>query len=192
MSDTCKRHGRVRCDECREINYLRKCLDEADNEISRLEKVSADLEADLHQRLAASEAHEQQTHERLGAILGTDTSLEDAAKRMAERLAAAERVLECGHTARFTTSHFGGEKHGESYCTLCELDALTARLAAVEAERDECHDLMRSFWKHWDCDSYAHKYGSPCRCCEAEELLNKHEAAKGGRDGKGTDSDDAR
>lgn len=44
----------------------------------------------LKQRLAAAEAHEQKTHERLGAILGTDTSLEEAAKRMAERLAAAE------------------------------------------------------------------------------------------------------
>lgn len=44
----------------------------------------------LTARLAEAEAHEQQTHERLGVILGTDTSLEDAAKRMAKRLAAAE------------------------------------------------------------------------------------------------------
>lgn len=88
----------------------------------------------LVQRLAEAEAHEQQTHERLGVILGTDTSLEDAAKRMAKRLAAAsDRVLECGHAARFTTNRFGGEKHGESYCMLCEIDALTARLAAAEA-----------------------------------------------------------
>lgn len=50
-----------------------------------------------------------------------------------EVIGKLERVLECGHAARFTTSHFGGESHGESYCTLCEVDSLTARLAATEA-----------------------------------------------------------
>lgn len=42
---------------------------------------SAELTA-LRERLAGVEEHERQTHERLGAILGTDDSLEECAKRL--------------------------------------------------------------------------------------------------------------
>lgn len=27
---------------------------------------------------------------------------------------------------------------------------------------------FHSIHSDWDCDSDAHKYGTPCRCCEAE------------------------
>ena len=44
----------------------------------------------LRARVAELTEHERQTHLILGAILGTDTSLEDGAKRMAARIAELE------------------------------------------------------------------------------------------------------
>lgn len=43
----------------------------------------------LKERVVEAEKHEEQTHKILGEILGTDTSLEDAAKRMKDRLASS-------------------------------------------------------------------------------------------------------
>lgn len=31
--------------------------------------------------------------------------------------------------------------------------------------------FVRSVERDWDCDQDGHKYGTGCRCCEAEELL---------------------
>lgn len=47
----------------------------------------------MAKRCAELEAHEKQTHETLGAILGTDTSLEDAARRMQARCAKLAEAL---------------------------------------------------------------------------------------------------
>lgn len=54
----------------------------------------AKLADDTQSELIGAREHERQTHERLGVILGTDTSLEDAAQRMARDLAYARKKLE--------------------------------------------------------------------------------------------------
>lgn len=47
--------------------------------------------AAMRAKLAEAEAHEQETHRSLGAILGTDDSLEQCALRMKQRAEAAEK-----------------------------------------------------------------------------------------------------
>jgi hypothetical protein len=32
-------------------------------------------------------------------------------------------------------------------------------------------EFAKSIRDNWDCDADAHRHGTPCRCCEAEELL---------------------
>jgi hypothetical protein len=53
---------------------------------------AADFDA-MQQRCDKLAEHERQTHERLGAILGTDDSLEECAKRLKQRCEAAEREV---------------------------------------------------------------------------------------------------
>lgn len=68
-------------------------------------------------RIAEMEAHEQQTHDILGAILGTDTSLEDGARRLeAER----DALRGCGNCNRvqYTTKGWMCQMDGEPYTTV--------------------------------------------------------------------------
>jgi chromosome segregation ATPase len=75
-----------------EIERLRAARDaRADMNIQHGEVIDQ-----LQAALAEAQEHERQTHERLGAILGTDTSLEDGARRLRVQLAEARALLrEC-------------------------------------------------------------------------------------------------
>jgi len=94
--------GRESWAECADCRDFSKRLDSADAEIGRLKRlqiVTVDAEdraacasalaeiKQLRTKLAEFEQHERQTHETLGAILGTDTSLEAGAKRLFEQKA---------------------------------------------------------------------------------------------------------
>lgn len=52
------------------------------------------------------------------------------------------------------------------------LDGLDKRVNRP-AEFDAFCAFARSIRDNWDCDADAHKYGTPCRCCEAEKLLGE-------------------
>ena len=111
-----------------------------DEEIERLRGVNAyecGLHAKWQEKAEAAEAraselqeHERQTHERLGAILGTDTSLEDGAKRLLARASAAEKKL-----ADHLSAHRTADAHD-----CAEMEEMyqyeKARASAAEAERD--------------------------------------------------------
>ena len=49
-----------------------------------------------------------------------------------------------------------------------EKERLFARIAQLES-------FVSDIYSNWDCDSDAHKYGTPCRCCEAARLLDLDE-----------------
>lgn len=54
------------------------------------------------------------------------------------------------------------------------LSTLTAEL---DDAKPQIHDLMefaRDVADNWDCDSDAHKYGTPCRACQAKGLREKY------------------
>lgn len=59
MDDACKRHGRVRCDECAEMGGLRARLAEANAEVKRLTTAWRAIDranVSLRERLAAATA----------------------------------------------------------------------------------------------------------------------------------------
>lgn len=58
MDDACKRHGRVRCDECAEMGGLRARLAEANAEVKRLTTAWRAIDranVSLRERLAAAQ-----------------------------------------------------------------------------------------------------------------------------------------
>jgi chromosome segregation ATPase len=86
----------------------------------------------IKRQLEAAYAHERQTHEQLGAILGTDDSLEECAKRMQAKLAAAEaRCAEQDAQLR------RGVAHAEERVDLLQ------RLAAAEADIERLKQIVR-------------------------------------------------
>jgi DNA-directed RNA polymerase subunit RPC12/RpoP len=40
-------------------------------------------------------------------------------------------------------------------------------------EQAKIKAFAKSIRDNWDCDQDAHRYGTPCRCCEAKELLEE-------------------
>ena len=158
-------NGEFVCEDCLSLTETR-------DEVIRLNQRLAAAEADLDVKNLTIKNLSEVVEDR-GLSIGCMSRQLTECK---QKLATAERVLECGHVARFTTTHFGGEKHGESYCTLCELGTLTSRLAAAEAEREQYRMLAVS-------------YGKTLRLSEASvdsivtARLAQKRAAKGGRDG---------
>jgi septal ring factor EnvC (AmiA/AmiB activator) len=99
----------------------------------------------IKRQLEAAYAHERQTHEQLGAILGTDDSLEECAKRMQAKLAAAEaRCAEQDAQLR------RGVAHAEERVDLLQ------RLAAAEARCAATHPCV------WRYDATHEKYDTSC------------------------------
>ena len=45
------------------------------------------------------------------------------------------------------------------------------KTAAEKAGR--YRDVLKSVFSNWDCDPDGHKYGTSCRCCEAEKALKE-------------------
>lgn len=54
-----------------------------------------------------------------------------------------------------------------------DLNQIIARAEKAERGLAECRVLLKDFASNWDCDKDAHKYGTPCRACEAQNMLNK-------------------
>ena len=48
---------------------------------------------------------------------------------------------------------------------------LKTELAAAQAQIRVLRESLDDFAHNWDCDDDAHKYGTPCRACAAEEAL---------------------
>ena len=46
-----------------------------------------------------------------------------------------------------------------------------ATIAKQAAEIEQLREFARYIRDNYDCDADAHKYGTPCRCCEARHLL---------------------
>ncbi len=70
-----------------------------DNEASTVRRLVAEIER-LRASLVEHEEHENQTHEVLGNILGTDDTLENVAKRAAARIKELEKWLKKERSAR--------------------------------------------------------------------------------------------
>jgi hypothetical protein len=65
-------------------------------------------------------------------------------------------------------------RKGEVSAGCSPYDPITrADLAAKDAEIDRLRDFVRDVRDGWDCDSDAHKYGTPCRCCLAEKIITE-------------------
>lgn len=81
-------HDRTRYTELNKVPGTTHCL------ITTADAAIAELKA----RIEELSKHEENTHERLGAILGTDTSLEDGARRLKQRADALDDALRfvCG------------------------------------------------------------------------------------------------
>lgn len=80
------------CEQCKALELERARIVRERNDIYRIH-LSQVAQSNEHkqqlqqaqQRVGELEAHERQTHERLGAILGTDDSLEEKAKQLKQQ-----------------------------------------------------------------------------------------------------------
>lgn len=88
-----------------------------------------------------------------------------------DALRALANLLEIEECLSDRQTDFAKEPIAQIRLTLLENSALKAR---VEKLREELRDIS----ENWDCDSDAHKYGTPCRCCQAKAAL---EADGGGK-----------
>lgn len=71
-----------------------------------------------------------------------------------------------------------GSTYGKSAWWKPRRDAYLAGYESLEARLESAERLLKDFRDNWDCDSDAHKYGTPCRCCEARSHFEKWD--KGG------------
>lgn len=46
------------------------------------------------------------------------------------------------------------------------------KLAIAEEHNLRMWEFIKDVAVNWDCDNDAHKYGTPCRSCEAEKILS--------------------
>ena len=53
------------------------------------------------------------------------------------------------------------------------VEAMAAQLEDLHAENKLLRAFARDIAENWDHDSDAHKYGTPCRVCEATAVLKK-------------------
>jgi hypothetical protein len=67
--------------------------DDGKRMVGAIGQLVLDATASLRQRLAEAEEHERQTHEQLGAILGTEDALHVLAARLKQRAERAEKAL---------------------------------------------------------------------------------------------------
>lgn len=86
----------------------------------------------LTTRLKEMEEHERHTHEQLGAILGTDDSLEQCALRLTEALRAKD--VEIAEAIALVLSHEG------------RIDRLTAERERLETWADEAAVVLSGAW----------------------------------------------
>jgi len=54
------------------------------------------------------------------------------------------------------------------------LSSLKADADAVELQVHDMMVFVRNVATDWDCDDDAHRYGTPCRACQAEALRKKY------------------
>lgn len=132
MDDACKRHGRVRCDECAEMGGLRARLAEANAEVKRLTTAWRAIDranVSLRERLAAAQT--RNVCPECGLTPGAISTCycEECVGEIKEKLAAAETEVE---NLRLQCAAF-------DYSLTQAEDSAAARMQ----ERDECRRLLR-------------------------------------------------
>ncbi len=128
-------------------------------------------------KIAEMERHEQQTHATLGAILGTDTSLEDAAKRMAAKLAQAEQERD---EARKESLKWMAHVDTADHEGMAHMEAAAASQAR-ERELREAGEALRvavsegAKYEDWvaACGQFLAAIARPCDYSALREMLAK-------------------
>lgn len=77
--------------------------------------------------------------------------------------------------AKETTENYSIISSGEVGEVVIDIPRLLAHIAALEEESKRYKEVLRDVRDNYDCDSDAHKYGTTCRCCAAEEVLAEDE-----------------
>ena len=80
----------VRIMEFKRNSWPCMALDHIDQQAARIAELEKDLEA-TEKRVREHEEHENQTHEILGKILGTDNTLENVARRAISKITELEK-----------------------------------------------------------------------------------------------------
>jgi hypothetical protein len=97
-----------------------------------------------------------------------------------QKFAAVQVSIEHEKLADEIAAYLNTRKEREQVQGLAEIRIrqLGEQLAACEkalAERDARVLVLTRFALNirdgWDCDEYAHRHRTPCRCCEAEKLV---------------------
>lgn len=108
------------------------------------DRTLADLVAQIIAERDELAEHERQTHERLGAILGTDTSLEDAARRMLRKRDEAQAIA--GQHVRTAWRERDEALAAEA--------AVRRQLEGVEARYRDALTVLRA-WSKWQPQTVA-------------------------------------